>query len=636
MASLPQLKTSGPAAGVIPFASYAQVLRMLMPPVFRVGFYDAKGRALWMSDGVEEPEFRMHLDLVLARFAHGQNEGTAPYGATEHPQPIFVFPVRNASQTLLGALGLVCRELPPTAAYRRVEHVQRLLGPVIEILSHAWQEATSVPQPTREAKIPTISAPKTEPSTPLPAILRRTLALATRSLSCAFGAIIAAERPFTLSHRVSPDESDLAISAAIDNIRATVLKYMVARREPLLSNAAGAGGSQQLPYKVLALPLNAGPQALAAVLIVFREKHEPNFGTKELASIAQIAAQIPATALRELLAERTAVPATPKPALTTTDAAPAKSAPAKPEPVAAPKPEPVAKEPTREPASVAPVKSPAEPRAAARPTPSAAPPTKVVRFAGMHSDMPMEERIRMALQQNAFDLYAQKIAPLKDASRAHRYEVLLRMNDGSALYTPQAFFGAAEAHELMPELDQWVIRELMSTLKKRAVALRTKCWEFSVNISAQTLLTDTFSEYVLQALRHSPVPAGLLVFEIAESDAIEHQYSLSILAKRLHEVGCRIALDNCRSGSRTFDTLYKSPVSCLKIDGSLIRHIVSNCRYESQVRTMAKIAAEMGLETVAECVETESIHERLLAMDIDYAQGYHFGRPEPLETLFAE
>ncbi len=637
MASLPQLKTSGPAAGVIPFASYAQVLRMLMPPVFRVGFYDAKGRALWMSDGVEEPEFRMHLDLVLARFAaHGPNESAGPYGATEHPQPIFVFPVRNASQTLLGALGLVCRELPPTAAYRRPEHVQRLLGPLIEILSHAWQEATSVPQPARDTKPTTALPAKADASTPLPAILRRTLALATRSLTCAFGAIIAAERPFTLSHRVSPDESDLAISAAIDNIRATVLKYMVARREPLLSNAAGAGRSQQLPYKVLALPLNAGPQALAAVLIVFREKHEPDFGTKELASIAQIAAQIPATALRELLAERTAVPATPKPAPTTTDAVPAKSAQVKPEPVATPKPEPVAKEPTREPASNTPVKSPAEPRAAARPTPSAAPPTKVVRFAGMHSDMPMEERIRMALQQDAFDLYAQKIAPLKDASRAHRYEVLLRMNDGSALYTPQAFFGAAEANELMPELDQWVIRELMSTLKKRAIALRTKCWEFSVNISAQTLLTDTFSEYVLQALRHSPIPAGLLVFEIAESDAIEHQYSLSILAKRLHEVGCRIALDNCRSGSRTFDTLYKSPVSCLKIDGSLIRHIVSNCRYESQVRTMAKIATEMGLETVAECVETESIRERLLGMDIDYAQGYHFGRPEPLETLFAE
>src|SRR5512138_45157 len=627
MASLPQLKTSGPDAGVLPFASYAQVLRMLMPPVFRVGFYDAKGHALWVSDGVEEPEFRMHLDLVLARFAaHGPEEGSGPYGSTEQPEPIFVFPVRNASQTLIGALGLVCRELPATAAYRRLEHVERLLAPFIQILSHAWQEAMSSPQVKRDAKSaqsPTATA-KPDASTPLPAILRRTLALATRSLNCSFGAVIAAERPFTLNHRVSPDESDLTINSAIDTVRATVLRYMQMRQEPLLSNAAGTGRSQALPYKLLALPLNAGPQALAAVLIVFRDKHEADFGKKDIAAIAQIAAQIPATALRELLAPRQ--PASAQ-----------SSAPS--EEVVEEKPEPIVAHPAQASAPIAPVKSPLNsPVKASALTRVAAPPPppKVVRFAGMRRDMPMDERIRLALRQDAFDLYAQRISPLKDGSRPERFEILLRMNDGKALYTPQAFFGAAEAHELMPELDQWVIRELMTTLKKHAVALRTKCSEFAVNISAQTLLTDTFSEYVLQELKHSSIPAGLLVFEVAESDAIEHQYSLSILAKRLHHVGCRIALDNCRSGARTFDTLYRSPVSCLKIDGSLIRHIVSNCRYESQVRAMARMATEMGLETVAECVETEMIRERLLAMDIDYAKGYHFGRPAPLGTLFAD
>src|SRR5690606_27458947 len=154
MASLPQLKASGSNAGVMPFASYAQVLRMLMPPVFRVGFYDAKGHALWVSDGVEEPEFRMHLDLVLARFAsHGAGEGSGPYGSTEQPEPIFVFPIRGTSKTLLGALGLICRELPPTAAYRRLEHVERLLGPIVQILSHAWQETMSVARPAHEANV---------------------------------------------------------------------------------------------------------------------------------------------------------------------------------------------------------------------------------------------------------------------------------------------------------------------------------------------------------------------------------------------------------------------------------------------------------------------------------------------------
>lgn len=628
MPSLPQLKKGGAEAGALPFASYAQVLRMLMPPVLRVGFYDYKGRTLWLSDGIEEPEFRMHLDLVLARFAASEPEDKlAPYGATEDAEPIFVFPIRSADGMLLGALGMLCRELPMTAAYRRIEHVERLLAPFVAILSHAWQEASSAPAPAREpapAALPIPSA-KTDSESPLPAILRRTLALATRSLGGAFGTIIAAERPFTLTHRVSPDESDLVINAAIDNVRTSVLKYMQVRQEPLISNAAGAGRTQQLPYKLLALPLMAGPTTLAAVLIVFREKNAADFGKKELATLAQIAAQIQAPALRELLVPR--VQQIPSPSAAATSA-PSRTPVAPPAPKAPPQLNAV-------------VSTPAQPsvenKAQSSKTLSGAPPAplpKVVRFAGMRGDMPMEERIRKALRQDAFDLFAQPIAPLRDGQRAQRFEVLLRLNDGEALYTPQAFFAAAEAHELMPDLDQWVVRELMATLRRHATQLRTKCWEFSVNIAAQTLLTDEFTEYVLQELKHSPVPPGLLVFEVAESDAIEHQYSLSILARRLHGVGCQIAIDNCRAGLRTFDTLRKWPVSCLKIDGSLVRHIVSNCRYESQVRAMARTANILGIETVAECVETENIRERLLSMDIDYAQGFHLGRPQPLSAFF--
>ena len=93
----------------------------------------------------------------------------------------------------------------------------------------------------------------------------------------------------------------------------------------------------------------------------------------------------------------------------------------------------------------------------------------------------MDERIRLALRQNAFDLYAQRIAPLRDAQRPQRYEVLLRMNDGKALYTPQAFFGAAEAHELMPELDHWVIRELMSALKQPVRNATARCLSADIN-----------------------------------------------------------------------------------------------------------------------------------------------------------
>jgi EAL domain-containing protein (putative c-di-GMP-specific phosphodiesterase class I) len=630
MRSLPRQKTSDSSADVMPFASYAQVVRMLVPPVYRVGFYDPRGRALWVSDGIEEPEFRTHIDLVIARFAANRlDESRESYGATDLSNPIFVFPIRDASQKLLGVIGMLCRELPANAAYRRSEHVERLLDPILEIISYGWRGHIE----SAEMKVA-----KTDAPSQLPALLRRVLTLATRSLGAAFGAVIAADRPFTLIHRVSPDESDLAINAAIDSVRAHVLQWMKGRNQALISNAAGSGKPQQLPYRLLAFPLRAAPNQLAAVIMVFREKNAPDFGSADVAALAQIAAQLPATMLRELVPLPRHVQ--PMPAV-------AKQADAGSEP-AADVVKPVKKQPVPTSSTTAQsvstraiVSAPVLSKPIAQPRfKPVVPPTLSVelqRTTAMRGASTMDERVRIALREDCFDLYVQTISPLRDDSkRGERFEVLLRMNDGETLHPPNAFFAAAEASELMPDLDEWVVRQLMSTLREHAAAMRTKCWEFAINIAAQSLLTDRFSEFVLQEIGKSSIPAGLLVFEVSEGDAIEHQYSLGILASRLHEAGCRIALDNCRAGLRTFDSVRKWPVSCVKIDGSVIRNVVSNSRCEAQVRAVAKMAKDMGIETVAECVESEGIRELLQQMGFDYAQGFHLGKPHPLSTLFKQ
>jgi EAL domain-containing protein (putative c-di-GMP-specific phosphodiesterase class I) len=635
MRSLPRQKTSDSSGDVMPFASYAQVVRMLVPPVYRVGFYDPRGRALWVSDGIEEPEFRMHVDLVIARFvANRPDESRESYGATDLSNPIFAFPIRDASQKLLGVIGMLCRELPANAAYRRSQHVERLLDPILEIISYGWRAQIESASPTaREMRVA-----KTDAPSQLPALLRRVLTLGTRSLGAAFGAVIAADRPFTLNHRVSPDESDLAINAAIDNVRTDVLQWMKGRNQALISNSAGSGKPQQLPYKLLAFPLRAAPNQLAAVIMVFREKNAPDFGSTDVAALAQIAAQLPATMLRELVPAPRHVQ--PMPAVAKqADAAPESAADA----VKPVKTQPAATSVTPTAHALIPratVSAPVLSKPIAQPrVKPVVPPTLSVelqRTTAMRGASTMDERVRIALREDCFDLYVQKISPLHDSQRGERFEVLLRMNDGETLYPPNVFFAAAEASELMPDVDEWVVRQLMSTLREHAAAMRTKCWEFAINIAAQSLLTDRFSEFVLQEIGKSSIPAGLLVFEVSEGDAIEHQYSLGILASRLHQAGCRIALDNCRAGLRTFDSVRKWPVSCVKIDGSVIRNVVSNSRCESQVRAVAKMAKDMGIETVAECVESEGIRELLQQMGFDYAQGFHLGKPHPLSTLFKQ
>jgi EAL domain-containing protein (putative c-di-GMP-specific phosphodiesterase class I) len=621
------LKPSAALAGStgMPFASYAQIVRMLVPPAERISFYDTHSNALWINDGVEEPEFRMHVELSLARARHHSQDRASPAIATgEQDAPTFVFPIRNSSGTVVAALGIACRDLAPGARFRNVEAVERMLAPLMEILAHAWPAVIDRPTVTVPAKEPatrqaTAAGAQLKQQMPTPALLRKALLLATELIDCSFGAVVLPHRPFTLTQRVSPDESDLAINAAVDNVRAHVLRWIQVRTEPLVVNSAGNGRNHQLPYKLLAVPVRDAAQQVVALIMLFRHGRARDFAGVDIDELLQLVTSLPAEALAALTAEPPVVPTVAQ--VAPTPAARAIPAPPTVKPVVAAAKSVVAA-PARTVHPSAPVIKPSSPRPVA---------TEQI----VTPPLPMDARIRVALRENAFDLYAQRISPLKDTSVSPRFEVLLRMREGSKLHTPATFFNAAEMSRLLPEVDCWVIGALMKTLRKRAVTVRASSLEFSINLAGQSLATDQFSEFIVAEVCRSAIPAGLLVFEISERTALEHEDAMEVLSARLRDVGCRIALDNCRSGLGTLDPLKKWPVSRVKIDSSLIRNIATSTRSASQVRTVAQIAADRGIETVAEGVETQMIHDRLLEMGIDYAQGFHLGRPEPLQTLFS-
>ena len=612
MSSKPQLRAQArPLEGTLPFASYAQIVRMLLPLTEKISFYDAAGNALWISDGLEEPELRLHVENLLARYAdYAEDVIPADDSASDQAQPTYVFPIRDQSRLLVGALVIVFRDLPANATYRRLETVERLLGPLLEVLSHGWRAAPAAPEPA-----PMLTAAVSEltrsvepgDSTPLPALLRRTLANSTHHLQCSFGAFVVTERPFTLSHRASPDDSDLAMTAAIEAVREPMLKLMQVRSEPLIVNSAAPSGRDSIaPYKFLVLPLRSASNRLAALVLLFRSKQARDFTRADVTELTQILSRLAPQTLAELAGEPPPPivrprPAAPPPPTLTRPVAQRVSTPTK---IIIPPPRP-----TRSSAPVPLVITPD-----AKPT--------------------MEDRIRAALRDGSFDLFAQRISPLRNQQRPARFEVLVRMQDANVLRPPASFFEAAQASTLMPDLDRWVIRSLLTTLRNNAALVRSGGWEFCINIAAQSLIADRFSEFIVAEVCRSSIPAGLLVFEISECDALEHQYALEFLGARLRDVGCRIALDNCRAGLTTFGPLHKWPVSCVKIDGSLIRNISNSTRSESLVRAVAQLATSMGIETVAERVESASLCDKLLDMGIDYAQGFHFGQPQPLATLF--
>jgi EAL domain-containing protein (putative c-di-GMP-specific phosphodiesterase class I) len=246
----------------------------------------------------------------------------------------------------------------------------------------------------------------------------------------------------------------------------------------------------------------------------------------------------------------------------------------------------------------------------------------------------MDIRVREALRDGAFDLYVQSMEPLRDADRPARFEVLLRLPDANQVHMPRSFMAAARAGYLMPDVDRWVIGELLKKLKQHALSVRTSCWEFCINIAAQSLTEERFSDYLVAEVCKSAIPPGLLVFEVSEKDAANHERALQSLAVKLRDIGSRLALDNCRAGVGTLASVRKWPVSCVKIDGSLIRNIATSVQYQSQVRALVDLANNMSVDTVAECVENEAVRAALIEIGVDYAQGFHFSKPRPLAELF--
>jgi EAL domain-containing protein (putative c-di-GMP-specific phosphodiesterase class I) len=243
------------------------------------------------------------------------------------------------------------------------------------------------------------------------------------------------------------------------------------------------------------------------------------------------------------------------------------------------------------------------------------------------------ERVRTALSNDAFELHAQRIAPLHDYSRPERFEVLLRMPDKYGLQTPATFMGAAQAAELMPALDLWVIRHTLSMLRLNN-RLGRGGYELSVNLSAASLADAAFIKQALVEIRGSNIKPGQLGFEVAESVALLKPQAFMQLTEQLQAVGCRVTLDNCRSGVGIFNVLPPLSVNCIKIDGSIVREAGLSPATQSLLEAIVRRAAEAGIESVAEHVESQLICSTIISSGFDYAQGFHLEAPAPLAKLF--
>ena len=235
--------------------------------------------------------------------------------------------------------------------------------------------------------------------------------------------------------------------------------------------------------------------------------------------------------------------------------------------------------------------------------------------------------------ETRFCLYAQLIKPVDGDDDYLHYEILTRMIDENGELAPPAkFIPIAESYNLADKIDMIIITKTLNWLKNHPehVLKLNMC---SINLSGQSLGDPKFIEDLVQLLTHSSLPLEKLCFEITETVAIGNFSNASKLINSLKKLGCKLALDDFGTGLSSFGYLKRLNVDYLKIDGVFVKDMASDEQDFGIVKTIHELSHLFGKKTIAEYVENEDIIEKLKEIGVDYAQGYHLGKPMPIDMM---
>jgi diguanylate cyclase (GGDEF)-like protein/PAS domain S-box-containing protein len=244
------------------------------------------------------------------------------------------------------------------------------------------------------------------------------------------------------------------------------------------------------------------------------------------------------------------------------------------------------------------------------------------------------ERIRRAIDGEPLALLAQPILSL-DTNEISQYELLLRMEgpDGELL-PPHAFLPTAERSGMVREIDLWVTRQAIRLIEGQRQMGRDLHLE--VNLSGRTLGDPTLPRAIEEELRNVMIGPASLIFEVTETAAVLNMDEARDFASQLTDMGCRFALDDFGAGFGSFYYLKYLPLEFLKIDGDFISDLASNLTDQAMVRAIVDLSAQLGKATIAEFVPDEETIELLRDYGVDFAQGFHVGRPRRIDELWAE
>jgi len=250
----------------------------------------------------------------------------------------------------------------------------------------------------------------------------------------------------------------------------------------------------------------------------------------------------------------------------------------------------------------------------------------------MRSRVTWAERVRRAVQDGLFELYCQPIIDLAKDSIS-QWELLLRLpGDAGELILPAQFLYTAERSGLILEIDRWVLSKALQLIAEERDAGRDLRLE--VNVSGRSVGDTELLSLIERELEAKAIDPASLVLEVTETAAIANMDRARGFATRLQTLGCGFALDDFGAGFGSFYYLKHIPFDYVKIDGEFIRNLPTSSTDQLILDSIVQMSRGLGTRTVAEFVGDAETVNVLKEHGVDYAQGYHLGKPRPVAAAF--
>lgn len=240
----------------------------------------------------------------------------------------------------------------------------------------------------------------------------------------------------------------------------------------------------------------------------------------------------------------------------------------------------------------------------------------------------LETDLRRALERREMHVHYQPIVSLKNFNILG-FEALLRwQHPERGLVSPEEFIATAEETGLIVPIGKWVISEACRQMKRWQTQLPVHPHlSISINISSKQFMQPDLIDHIKEVLRQTGINPHNLRLELTESVVMENVEKATGMLQQLREIGTGLSIDDFGTGYSSLSYLHRFPIDILKIDRSFVGCMTENNENLEIVRTIVMLAQNLGMEVVAEGVETKEQLALLTLLKCDSAQGYYFSRP---------